>query len=120
MDADAQLDPVLLLPCFPLWGPFENARWALPWCPSENALNGRRGTVGPCVPLSNKQLLDLLKSDAVFFSTCNNARNGSREAPNVNGGFFQSENFQTGHFISLTIAGRRGRRSVSATECQRR
>ena len=55
MDSRAQLDAVLLLPCFPLWGPFENARWALlglPWCPSGNALNGRQGTVGRSVPPS--------------------------------------------------------------------
>ena len=38
----------VLCTCFPLWGPFENARWALSWCPSGNALNGRQGTVGPC------------------------------------------------------------------------
>ena len=53
MDARAQLDAgsytssegrghgtplgACLLPYFPLWGPFENARWALPWCPFENA-----------------------------------------------------------------------------------
>ena len=30
MDARAQLDVVFLLPCFPLWGPFENARWTFP------------------------------------------------------------------------------------------
>ena len=35
----------ILCSCFPLWDPFENARWALPWCPSGNALNGRQGTV---------------------------------------------------------------------------
>ena len=36
-----------------------------------------------------EKLLDLLKSDAFFFSTCNNARNGSREALNVNGRFLR-------------------------------
>ena len=65
MDARAQLDAVFLLPCFPLWGPFENTRWALPWCSSENARMDASGTT----PLSYSQkkicLLEFCSVDSV-------------------------------------------------------
>ena len=40
----------ILCSCSPLWGLSENDRWALPWYPSGDALNGRQGTVGRRVP----------------------------------------------------------------------
>ena len=42
MDARAQLDAVVLLPCFPLWGPFENVLWRKPRNSAEKTQTRRK------------------------------------------------------------------------------